>query len=244
MVYCMPDFSRRSQQAELMDDFSIDDERLANALVDLRRVNRWLGGHAATIAPLRPLLRRTRPDAPLRLLDVATGGADLPEYLMREGVRQGWHLKPIGLDLNAATLAYARRGLQERLPPRLERQIDLLEGDALNLPLADDSVDVVVSSLFMHHLNDDEAVQMLREMDRTARHGFIVSDLHRHPLAYVGVKAWAVVTNASVFFRHDAPVSVLRGFTRAELQRLIDRAGLPHAEIRWHWAFRWTISTV
>ena len=239
----MPDFSERSSQSELMDDFSIDDERLALALVDLRRVNRYLGGNAATLQHLEPLLRRARPDAPLQVLDVATGGADFPEYLMREAVRQGWHIQPTGLDVNAATLDYAREALEKRLPPRLAGQIDLKQGDALELPFADDTFDVGVTSLFMHHLNDDEAVQMLQELDRTARLGFIVNDLHRHPLAYYGVKAWATVTNASEFFHHDAPVSVLRGFTRTELQRLVQRAGLPHARIQWHWAFRWTIST-
>jgi len=239
----MPDFSQRSSQAELMDDFSIDDARLANALVDLRRVNRYLGGHATTMQHLEPLLRRARPDAPLQVLDVATGGADFPEYLMRAAVRQGWHVHPTALDVNDATLGYARVALEERLPPRLAGQIDLQQGDALSLPFADDTFDVSVTSLFMHHLNDGEAVQMLQELDRTARLGFIVNDLHRHPLAYYGVTAWAYVTNASEFFRHDAPVSVLRGFTRDELEALVQRAGLPQARIQWHWAFRWTIST-
>lgn len=239
----MPDFSHRSSQSELMDDFSIADERLANALVDLRRVNRYLGGNAATMKHLTPLIRKARPDAPLEVLDVATGGADFPEFLMREAVRQGWHVQPTGLDLNEATLAYARAALDDRLPPRLAGQIDLRQGDALQLPVPDNAFDVGVTSLFMHHLNDDEAVQMLQELDRTTRLGFIVNDLHRHPLAYYGVQAWGRVTRASVFFRHDAPVSVLRGFTRDELQILVRRAGLSHARIRWHWAFRWTIST-
>jgi hypothetical protein len=97
----------------------------------------------------------------------------------------------------------------------------------------------------MHHFDGDNAERLLREMQRVTRRGIVVSDVHRHLAAYVGVKALAATRpGTSAMFKHDAPLSVRRGYRRDELRALAERAGLAAARIDWHWAFRWVLSTV
>lgn len=227
-----------------MDDFTIVDERLETALDNLRYVNRFLGGYGSTMTLLAPLLRARAAEHPLRVLDLATGGADFPAFLTRWADRRRRAVDVVALDANPATVAYARKALDRTLPERLHPRVRVEVGDALALPYADDAFDVCVASLFMHHLEHHEAVTLVREMDRVARHGLVVNDLHRHWMAYYSIRALAAVLPVSPMFRHDGPVSVLRAFTRDDLRAVAADAGLNAYRIRWHWAFRWTLSTV
>ena len=237
-----PDFRSRSREQEMMDDFSIVDARLAGALDDLRQVNRFLGGYASVRKAVAPFLHQRR--GRTHLLDLGTGGADVPEYLVRWADRQGLDVRVTGLEANPATVRYARRRLDERLPPRLRRRIELVKGDAFAPPFQDGEVDIVVAALFLHHFHGRRAADLLAVMHRLACYGIVVSDLHRHPLAYWGIRAVGKLLPASVMFAHDAPLSVLRGFRRNELIDLAAEAGLPSYDLHWQWAFRWVLSTI
>ncbi len=237
-------FSTRTRAAEMMDDFSIVDERLTGALENLRQVNRWLGGYAATLAALEPVLRAPPPGRPLRVLDLATGAADFPAFLVRWADRRRLDVAVVALDANPATVAYARQALDRDLPPRLRARVCVEAGDALATPYDDGAFDVCAASLFMHHLDHAQAVALVGEMHRLARSGLVVNDLHRHRLAYYGIRALAAVLPVSPMFRHDGPISVRQGFTRDELRAVAEDAGLDGFRIRWHWAFRWTLSTL
>lgn len=226
-----------------MDDFSIVDARLTGALDQLRQVNRFLGGYGPTRAALAPLLRYN-PHRPLRLLDVGTGVADVPEDLVRWGARHGRRVEVVGLDANPVTVDHAGAVLDARLPPPLRARVELVVGDALALPYEDGAFDATICSLFLHHFDDHTAPRVLREMDRVARHGLVVNDLHRHPLAYASIRALVALLPVSPMFHHDGPVSVLRAFRRRELEALAQAAGLRGAHVHWHWAFRWILSTV
>lgn len=239
----MPSFSSRTHGEEMMDDFSITDERLTGALHQLRGVNRWLGGTGATMRVLAPWLQ-ARTETRLRILDVGTGLADIPVQVLRRATRQGYGVDMVGVDANPATVSYARRILDAELPPSLRPHLTVETGDALALPYPDDAFDVVMAAAFLHHFEFAQAVAVLMEMNRVARHGILINDLHRHPLAYYGILAIVNLLPVSPMFGHDGPVSVLRGFRRDELYALAEAAGLPAPTVRWHWAFRWTLSTL
>ncbi len=226
-----------------MDDFSITDERLVGALDELRWVNRLLGGYAATMRALAPYLEARR-GRPVRLLDLGAGVGDYAEHIVRWADRRGLDVSVTAVDANPATAAHARRTLDRRLSPKLRARIHVAVADALALPYADDAFDVAMAAMFMHHLEHTEAVALAREMDRVARDGLLVNDLHRHPLAYYGILAPARLLPVSPMFRHDAPMSVLRGFRRTDLEAIARSAGLEAPRIRWHWAFRWSLSTL
>ena len=118
------------------------------------------------------------------------------------------------LDLNS-------RGL------KLARQSWPVVGDALDLPFRDGSFDVVMASLFFHHLSDENCARVLAQMWRIARGRVLVNDLHRHAAAYFSIRALTAVFSKSRMVRHDGPVSVRRAFRPAELLQIANRAGVP-----------------
>jgi len=235
------DFSVRHETDEWMDDPSITDERLTRALTDLRRTNRLLGAYAATDAVLDPLLRR-RDD--VRILDLGCGGGDYLAHFVRRGARLGCRVQVVGLDTNPVTIGHARAHLDAELSPALRSRARAEIGDALSTGYAADAFDVTHAALFLHHLHGPAPPQLLREMNRVSRVGLIVNDLHRHPLAYAGIWLLSRGLRMAPMVQHDGPISVLRGFQRHELEKLTEEAGLTAPILRWHWAFRWTLSTI
>ncbi len=239
----MPDLSRRIDVSELMDDFSITDTRLERALYELRGVNEYLGGLRAVKKELAPLVRR-RFGGFLRILDVGTGIGDIPERLVTWGEQRGVRIDVTAIDANPATVEYARRSLDARLEAKLRERIEVRRADVLELDHRTAEYDVATASLFLHHFDDRRAVRVLRAMSRAASIGLIVNDLHRHRLAYAGIKAIASLMPVSPMFVHDGPASVRRGFKPRELHQLAERAGLSNARIRRRWAYRLVLSTI
>jgi SAM-dependent methyltransferase len=224
-----------------MDDFSITDARLTRALRDLRWTNRLLGAYAATDAVLDPLFRR---HDHLHVLDLGCGGGDYLVHLVRRGDRLGCRVEVIGVDANPVTVGHARAHLDAKLSSSLRSQVRVEIEDALSLPYDANAVDIVHAALFLHHFHGEAAVRLLAEMQRIARRGLLVNDLHRHLLAYVGIWLLSRGLRMAPMVQHDGPISVRRGFRRGELRSLARRAQLSSSTIRWHWAFRWTLSTV
>lgn len=224
-----------------MDDFSVDESHLQAALQDLRHINRLLGGIRITETVLDPVLQRA---ASLRVLDVGTGSGDYLVHLVRRGQRQRCRVEAVGVDLNPVTVGYGRAYLDDQLSPHLRPQARVDIADALHLPYPDDAFDVTHAALFLHHFEDPEAIALLREMRRVSRLGIVVNDLHRHILAYLGIWLLSRVLRLDPMVQHDGPMSVRRGFQESELQVLAQEAGLHTPRVRWHWAFRWTLSTI
>ncbi len=227
----------------MMDDFSITDERLTLALNQLRWVNLLLGGYSATMSVLAPFLY-SRKHRITRILDLGTGVADYPEFLVRWADRRDIDIEVVAVDANPATVAYANQELDLRLPYDLRRCIQVEVADVQHLPYSAGAFDVVLASMFLHHFRQDEAVATIKEMDRIGGGRLLINDLHRHPIAFYSFVALSALLPASSMFKHDGRVSVLRGFTRQELQQMAGEAGLAACEIKWRWAFRWTLSTL
>jgi ubiquinone/menaquinone biosynthesis C-methylase UbiE len=244
----MISFQTRTDEDELMDDFSIVDIRLTSALEQLRIVNRFLGGYDTTMAVLRPWLKQqaTRVDRPLRILDLGTGIADFPEYIVQWAAQQSppIALEIVAIDANPVTVDYARNALSTRLSPELAAKIRVEVADALDLPYRDHEFDVAMGAMFLHHFAEEGATAIVRSMQRVARSGILINDLHRHPLAYYGIYSLTRIFRASSMMQNDGPISVLRGFRSAELHTIAKAAGLPAFTVHWRWPFRWVLSTL
>jgi ubiquinone/menaquinone biosynthesis C-methylase UbiE len=215
---------RLSHGVELLDG-PLDDPRVVDHnLVDLSHVNRWLGGFALTRKALERLLATRQGDehaaAELRILDVGTGGADIPVALLDWGRRRGVPITVDAIDERSEMIESARRLRGDRAG------LHLGVGDARQLPYPDATFDVAHMSLVLHHLEPDEAERALAEMARVSRVGVIVNDLDRNPLAWLGAWLLGHVFTPRRFSRHDAPLSVRRAYRPAEVRAMAARVGL------------------
>ncbi len=243
----MPSFQIRTNQDELMDDFSIQDERLTDALEQLRPINQLLGGYATTMEVLAPFLKlRSQSHQTTRILDLGTGIGDFPEYIVRWAAAQSPTIKVeiVAIDANPVTVDYARAALKKRLPADLQAKIKIEVADALALPYADQEFDIAIAAMFLHHFAHENAVQIVRSMQRISKHGILINDLHRHPFAYYGIYALTRLLPAVQMVRNDAPLSVLRGFKSSELKSIVASAGLINFSLKWRYAFRWVMHTI
>src|SRR5579884_4079576 len=208
--------SRRTDEPELIDRSEHDPAILAENLSDIRRVNRWLGGKWLTIRALTHLTADLRSGDEISILDVATGSADLPEAMVTWAGQRGLRARLFVSDLAEQILQLARC--------RVLTPMEFVVADGRFLPLPDRSVDVVTCSLVLHHLDPDGAVKLIREMWRVARRGIVLNDLVRSRLSYWGARLLCQVFTANPLTRHDGPLSVLRSYTRAEIEVLAARA--------------------
>ena len=208
---------RLADAAELLDGPLDDPAALTANLRDLARINRLTGGTRLSVRAIAAL------GEPATVLDVGTGGADIPMTLIARARAEGRELAVTATDSRPEVLAAARAGR-----PSIERTagltLELADGRGLSYP--DAAFDVAHASLLLHHLDPDEAVAFLRELRRVARHGIVVNDLVRGRLAWVG--GWLVVhaIATSRYTRHDGPLSVRRAYSRGEIGALLVAAGL------------------
>jgi len=227
----------------MMDDVSIVDERLIVALDNIKATNRWLGACQSVTRPLEHWHRRTGRDS-VTVLDIGTGRADLPAHLVQWGQQRGLKVEVTAIDNNDTTIDYAAEQLDKELPADLRSHIHLAVADALHLPYDDDAFDIVLAAQFLHHFEDDTIVDLLADMQRIAADELLVSDLHRHVLAYAGIWTIGHVLPVSPMFKMDGPISVRKGFTRFDLEQYAEAAHLLTPTIRWQWAFRWMMTTL
>jgi hypothetical protein len=101
--------------------------------------------------------------------------------------------------------------------------------------------DIVIASLFCHHLKDDELNELFNWCALHAKTAVIINDLHRHPLAYYSIAWLTSLFSRSYLVKNDAKLSVLRGFKSKELISLVSRTGFQQITIKWCWAFRWLL---
>jgi len=210
-------FRRRIDAAELLDGPLLAGAELAGNLRDLDRVNGWLGGHWLVFEAVSALVTADA-SMPITILDVgAGGGGGLRSTLRRLGL-SGHPCRGIMLDKSGAVLEIARR---RPLP-----SAGLVRGDAIDLPMATRGVDIAQCSLMLHHLAPPVAVRALREMSRVSRLGIVIDDLLRGSLGYAGALLLSRLATRNRLTRHDAPLSVRRAYTMAELLGLLIRANL------------------
>ncbi len=222
-------FRSRSSAGEWMDAPGLDQADLARCLDDLAAVNSVTLARAPTLAFMR---RAARGRTALSVLDVGYGQGDMLRRLARWGRRRGVSLRLEGVDLSPASAMAARAATPEWM------DITYRTGDVFDE--APGSVDLILSSLFTHHLDDAGVVRFVRWMERTAAVGWFVNDLHRHAVAYHGFKALSLAAGWHPMVQHDGPVSVARSFRRADWLRLLDEAGVT-ARVRWHLPFRYCV---
>jgi SAM-dependent methyltransferase len=217
---------------ELMDRHDVAPMQLGRSLRDLAAVNRWLGGRRTAVALVLDLAQRV-PVRPVTVLDVGTGGADIPTALVGAGRRASIALRITASDVHPITARFAQVAVAG------EPAIVVVTADALGLPFGDGSFDLATSFTTLHHFGVRAAARVLREMDRVARYGVIVTDLSRSRPALLGARALAATAwRRHPVTKHDGPVSVRAAFTPGEMTELGRSVFGEGCRVRRHLLFR------
>lgn len=195
-------------------------------LDDLRRVNWLLGGRRLTLASLARLAARVPIGEPLRVLDVATGAADIPRAIVRWAERSHRPALVVATDVNETVLLSGR----DHQP--VTSSVVFCVADATALPFRDRAFHVAASSLALHHLSPEQAARSFREQRRCAAVGLIVNDVVRSWFAYFGAILATRLGSTNYLTHHDGPLSVQRAFTVPEMRRLVSAAGFKPLEWR------------
>jgi SAM-dependent methyltransferase len=218
-----------------MDQPDLNADRHVQALRALARIN-FLSRSAGILWPeLSALARAVAPRVP-RVLDVATGAGDVPLRLWRRARRAGLELSLEGCDISPVALEHARSRAAVAAAP-----IRFFEYDALNGPTPS-GYDAVVCSLFLHHLDEPQALILLRRMADMASRLVLVNDLERGWLGLLAAHVVPRLLTTSNVVHVDGPRSVEGAFTLAEARALAELAGLSGARLRRRWPFRWLLT--
>lgn len=219
----------RVDEPEDIDDPAQPFAELARSMQDVALTNRLFGGTQTILSHVARLLRDVPPGSRLRILDIATGSADIPRALQEWGRRRGLELTIVAVDNHAGMLRMAREAAPDVL---------LAQANALALPFPPRSFDLALCALAFHHFGFEPSARLLTAMDALTTRGFVVSDLRRDQLTLWGVQASMAALRVHPFTRHDAPASVRRAFTPPEYRKMVGLSGIQNVRLYAHWYFR------
>jgi len=213
---------RRIVIPELLDTDSGTPAEIAGALSDLRNINQWFGGVDTTQSMIAEVAQKIGASS-LSLLEVAAGAGYVP-------LSASARLRESGLNLEVTLL--------DRAHSHLNRNgTSAVAGDALALPFANESFDVVSCCLFVHHLEPREVIQFVNEGLRVCRVAVIINDVVRDPI-HLALVYLSLPLYRSRFTHHDAPASVRRGYTIAEMHQMLGQTAAAKVDVERHRLFR------
>ncbi len=228
----MIDLQERSGKKELLDSDNIPFEDIRQNLAELNRINKWLGGHAITVAGLKKLVTETQRE--ITICEIGCGGGDNLAALHSWCHTNQIKARFIGIDLKEECIQFAR----QQYP---DLAVTWITSPYESAALAQNP-DFIFSSLFCHHFTNEQLVFMLQWMQSHSQQGFFINDLQRTPFAYYSIKWLTYLFSRSYLVKNDAPLSVARGLVKREWHELLARAGIKGANVEWKWAFRYLIT--
>ena len=225
-------FSIRSYQKELLDRDDIPFEDIRQNMQELNFINTWLGGHAITTEAFKMLCGNKKQ---ISVCEIGCGGGDNLLAIEKWCNKNGINVQLTGIDMKPECIIFAEGRTAFSSP------VKWITSDYHKVSFPT-KPDIIFSSLFCHHFTDEELIFQLQWMNENAQAGFFINDLQRHFLAYYSIKILSRVFSKSYLVKNDAPLSVLRGFTKNELQHLLEQAAIKGFEVKWKWAFRWVVT--
>jgi 2-polyprenyl-3-methyl-5-hydroxy-6-metoxy-1,4-benzoquinol methylase len=224
------DFTNRSKEKELLDRDDVPFNDIKQNMYELNVINSTLGGHQVTLRGLQQLIGNKKE---ITICEIGCGGGDNLYALQKWCTIKKIKLQATGIDINPNCIAYAASKTENK-------DIAFITGDYKAVHLQN-KPDIIFSSLFCHHFSNEELVQMLGWMKENSATGFFINDLHRNFFAYHSIKWITTFFSKSYLVKNDAPLSVLRGFSKKEWILLLEQAGIKKFFIQWKWAFRWLV---
>lgn len=232
----------RNLEPELMDQPGLPARLHQEALDGLARINR-LSRTSATIWKSVRQIVATNTNRPWRILDIASGGGDIPTAIARRSRAQGLPITVHGVDFSPVAVNYA----QDNAAKLGLTNIHFSQLDALHSPLPDDC-DIITCSLFLHHLDESTTQAFLQRIAAATRHAVVISDLRRTRIGHVLAWICCHALTLSPIVRVDGPLSSRAAYTIDEVAQLAERSGMGSARISRSWPQRfvlqWTKSAV
>ncbi|WP_019008852.1 class I SAM-dependent methyltransferase [Deinococcus aquatilis] len=224
-------FGRRATELrERMDEPDCDLATLHRTYAQFSTVNALVSGwRQVYLRHLRPHLARQQATSvqPASLLDIGSGGGDVPRKLAHWAARDGFRLQITAIDADARAVAYA-----SSLPP--QQGLRFRQAFSGDLVQEGQSFDFITSNHLLHHLTAPELAALLDDSQKLCRVAVIHSDLERSALAYaafaVGIGPWF----RGSFIREDGLLSIRRSFTAPELARTAPRGW----QVQRQWPYR------
>jgi SAM-dependent methyltransferase len=221
----------RQTKPELMDGPDFGPQEVADTFRFLEPVNRWFGGWKPVLSFFQRESRAWDRHRTYRLLDVGCGAGDVPIALVKWSRRSGYRIQIDAIDKNPSTVELARQKCQDY------PEISLSYQDFFHLDSQE--YDYVLASQFIHHFPDEQVPPVLKRLLAMCRYKLVVNDLIRSHLAYSATWLFTLLTSA--VFRHDARISVRRGFTLVELERLLRSNAFHNFRLSKHFFYRFML---
>lgn len=228
-------FKTRSYKLENIDTGTYTPAEYEGCLIELRRVNRWMGD-SRTLA--QTLFRSVEVEglSGFSVLDVGAGSGELLRVTADWARDTKRSFRGVGLELNQRSVESIR---DESIG---YAEVAAVRGDALRLPFADNSFDYAICSLFTHHFREPQIIRILEEMARLAQRKIFVIDLHRHPIAYLLYTTLGKLVLHTRLLREDGALSILKSFNKQELKALGETAKLEELSVERYFPFRLVLS--
>lgn len=228
----MVDVTQRSSQIEIMDTFTGTTEELEVILKDINRVNSLLGGYRITLNAVFELLDLKNKKS-YTILDMGCADGTMLRKLALAARKRNISLNLIGVDLNDQSLQLARR-YSSNFP-----EISYMESNILTTDYSHLQIDVVMTTLTLHHFSDEGIMQFVNQFNKLASLGVVINDLQRSPMAYYLFKAFGVFFIKTEIARKDGLLSIRRAFKNSDLKGYANQVKNAQHYIKWKWAFRY-----
>ena len=227
-------FKHRAQGEELMDDFALEGIELKQTLDVIEYINRWLGGNSVLIKGLSPIFQTSKTKK-WRILDLGCGSGDGLRKLAQWLQKKSYQFELLGIDANAFTVAYAQEKAMH-IPNIKFKQQDVFD-DSCSFK----DYDIVICGLFLHHLSTEDQKVFLQKCHQANIQYILINDLHRHWLAYCLFQLICFIFNVPKMVKYDGSLSIKKGFTKKELETLVQNSPYQVQQLSWRWAFRYQL---
>ena len=231
------DLSKRSDQQEILDEIGLPYQDLCATLKQLARINQLTFAYTSYQNALISFWRKSpKHNEPIRILDIGSGYGDQLRCLYRFCLVRGIRVEMTGIDTNPTVTQIAKEATPHDVP------ISFVTGNIFDMN-SDRQYDIIMNSLMMHHQTNDDIIRFMEWMTQHSTLGWLINDLHRHPIAYHFIRIFTKIFRFHPMIQNDAPISVARGFQTEELNDYIRKANINPSRIKIRWLpnFRYII---
>ncbi|WP_405377818.1 methyltransferase domain-containing protein [Nonlabens sp. Asnod3-A02] len=222
--------NHRNTDPEWMDDPNLDQVTLQHAVDDINTVNRLLNGFNFTLKAIKKELQKY-PNKALTIVDAGCGDGEMLRFLEKNLKQE--NISFLGLDFAARSIEKAR--LKSEGLSRLRFR----ESDILKINPSDLKCDILISSLTMHHFDDNEIITFLTKFREITSKTIIINDLHRHKLAFLFFKYLSPIFIRHEISKHDGLISIASGFKARDFKKYAKAIGVKNDRLTWKWSFRY-----